>query len=102
MKVRYVARVARGLAVAALPVAFAMDAGAQQSQWALTGANGPLYSMRATGLATDAAGATLTLRSDSALSSMSGSIGATIPADSFRLRRVRIVADVETKDLTGG
>src|SRR4029079_4718134 len=75
---------------------------AQQSQWALMGANWSFYSIRTAGLATDAAGATLTLRSDSALTAMSGSIGASIAADSFRLRRVRIIADVETRDVTGG
>ena len=86
----------------AMLVAGAHASLAQQTQWALTGANWSFYAMRVSGLATDATGATLTLRSDSAATAMSGSIGATIAADSFRLRRVRIVADLDAKDLTGG
>lgn len=84
-------------------VALLLLAVQQQSTWTLGGTPGAGYTMLATsGSAIDRAGATLALRSDSASPSAFGSISGSVVADSFRLRRVRIVADIETKNVTGG
>jgi carboxyl-terminal processing protease len=58
--------------------------------------------MSAVGSATDGTGAVLTLRSTTATASAYGSISGSISADSFRLRRVRIVADIDARDVSGG
>ncbi len=56
----------------------------------------------ARGSALDSAGATLTLRSDAAPPSTFGTITGTVPADSFRGRWVRIIADVDARNVSDG
>lgn len=70
--------------------------------WRLGGTAANAYSMTAAGSALDRAGATLTLRSDSAAPSVFGTVASVVVADSFRLRRVRIIADIDAKGVTGG
>jgi hypothetical protein len=50
----------------------------------------------------DRNGATIGLRSDTASTSVYGSISGSVPADSFRRRRIRISADIEAKNAVGG
>lgn len=84
-------------------IALALVVLAQQSTWTKTGTPGANYVLvAATGTALDRTGATLTLRSDSATAAQFGTITGTIPADSFRGRRVRIIADVDTRNVSGG
>jgi C-terminal processing protease CtpA/Prc len=85
--------------LAASPMVLAM----QQPTWSKSGNAAAAYVMvSTTGSAMDRTGATLTLRSDTAGPSMFGTITASIPADSFRGRRVRIVADIDAQSVTGG
>ncbi|HTE48068.1 MAG TPA: S41 family peptidase [Gemmatimonadaceae bacterium] len=70
--------------------------------WVLGGTPGAEYTMSALGRGTDAAGATLTLRSTTASARAVGSVSASTPADTFRLRRVRIVADIDVRDAATG
>ena len=72
-------------------------------RWTLGGTPNAGYVMTATsGSATDRRGAALGLRGDSVAAGAFGSISGSIPADSFRGRRVRIVGDIDTKNVTGG
>ena len=67
--------------LAAIPILLV----AQQPTWSRGGNPAAAYTIvTATGSALDRAGATLTLRSDTAGSSMFGLISATIAADSFK------------------
>jgi C-terminal processing protease CtpA/Prc len=79
-----------------------LPAVAQQAPWVLSGAGAAQYTLlTATGSALDRTGATLTLRSDTAKPSAFGTILARTPADSFRGRRVRIIADIDAHNVTG-
>lgn len=75
----------------------------QQPRWTLGGTPGAGYTLVSTaGSAVDRSGATLAMRADTAPASAFGSISASVPADSFRLRRVRIIADIDAKNVSGG
>lgn len=75
----------------------------QEPVWRKAGASGADYAMVvATGSPLDRTGATLTLRSDTAPRSLFGTITGSVPADSFRGRRVRIIADIEARNVSGG
>lgn len=58
--------------------------------------------MSALGSVTEKAGARLTLRSTNAAGTSFGTIAGTIEADKYRLQRVKIVADIEAHDVSGG
>jgi hypothetical protein len=65
------------------------------------------YSMDASGLATDAGGATLTLRGPAAGAGAGagpgfGATSSTIPADAVRLRRLTLSGELQTADVSGG
>jgi len=82
---------------------FALLALLQQPNWTLGGSSSGAYTLVSTrGFALDRNGATITLRSDTASASSSGSITGSVPADRFRRRRVRIIADIEVKNAVGG
>ncbi len=66
------------------------------------GTPGVVYESSGSGNGTDGLGARLTIRSDSAPGNAYGTIATTVPADSFRSRRVRLVAQVVTRDVIGG
>lgn len=84
-------------------IALALAVFAQQPTWTKGGTPGADYVLvAATGAALDRTGATLTLRSDSATAAQFGTITGTVPADSFRGRRVRIIADVDARNVSGG
>jgi carboxyl-terminal processing protease len=88
-----------GLALAAIAfLQVAQDA--RPAGWVLGGTNPSGYVMTATGVATDAEGATLMLRSTTAAPTAFGSINDRTPADTLRARRVRISADIETRDVS--
>src|SRR5262245_26304366 len=75
----------------------------QQPTWTLGGSSPGAYTLVATsGSALDRTGATIALRSDTASTSVFGSISGSVPADSFRRRRVRISAEIEAKNVVGG
>ncbi|HEY7395189.1 MAG TPA: S41 family peptidase [Gemmatimonadaceae bacterium] len=82
---------------------FALLALLQQPTWMLGGNSSQAYTLVSTrGSALDRSGATIALRSDTASTSAVGSITGSAPADSFRRRRVRIIADIETKNVVVG
>jgi len=82
---------------------FALLAWLQQPTWILAGNASQAYTLVSThGSAFDRNGATIALRSDTASTSAVGSITGSAPADSFRRRRVRIIADIETKNVIVG
>ncbi len=66
------------------------------------GTSGVVYQTSGAGNGMDQAGARLTIRSDSAPSTAYGTIATQVPADGFVSRRVRLIADVATSDVTGG
>src|ERR1051325_9367586 len=79
-----------------------LPAVAQQAPWVLSGAGAAQYTLlTATGSALDRTSATLTLRSDTAKPSAFGTILARTPADSFRGRRIKIIADIDAQNVTG-
>src|SRR5690349_20128320 len=84
-------------------VASSLTLAIQQATWTRGGTAGADYVLvAATGSAIDAAGALLTLSSDSAKAPTFGTISASVPADSFRGRRVRIMADFDVQNVTVG
>jgi len=86
-----------------LPLLFALLAWLRQPTWTLGGSSPGAYTLVATsGSVLDRTGATIALRSDTASASVFGSISGSVPADSFRRRRVRISADIEAKNVVGG
>ncbi len=72
-----------------------------QTEWRLGSPPG-VYAMDASGTATLADGASLTLRSVSAANQGGGSVLASIPAESLRGRRVILTGDLQTRDAAGG
>ncbi len=68
---------------------------AAATDWMLSG-DGTAYTMEASGRATDAAGATLSLRCLNAQATTLGTAISRVSADAFRLRRVLLTADVQT------
>lgn len=66
------------------------------------GTPGISYEITGTGSATDTIGAVLSVRSTTAPVTAFGSVQATLGADSFRLRKVRLVAEIEAHDVAGG
>lgn len=70
-------------------------------KWILSGSNPSNYVMTTDGSPLTASGATLSLRSATATGTGFGSLGTPIPVDTFAGRRVRISADIETKDVSG-
>lgn len=84
-----------------LALAFALVT--QQTPWAQGSGGLALYRMlSASGSAFDSAGATLTLRSDTAPPSAFGTIRAILPAVPYRGQQVILSADIETHEVTGG
>lgn len=75
----------------------------QQTPWAQGSGGLALYRMlSASGSAFDSAGATLTLRSDTAPASAFGTIRTILPAAPYREQQVILSADIETHEVTGG
>ncbi|MEO8619560.1 MAG: S41 family peptidase [bacterium] len=68
--------------------------------WSLRGTNSSSYTMTADGSPLTAAGATLSLKSTSATANGFGALTAGVPADTLAGRRVRISADIETRDVS--
>jgi hypothetical protein len=81
-----------------LPHALAAQSAAP---WSRGGSDAAAYAMDARGSATDSAGASVLLRSTGATDGF-GSTGSSIPADSFRLGRVRLSGEVRTRGAIGG
>lgn len=54
------------------------------------------------GNATDPGGARLRVQCSTAIANTFGSLSATLPADTFRTRRVRISADIDARNVSGG
>lgn len=100
----HVLRVAASSLLASLCVAPSLVAGQQVNrEWILGGTPDAGYVITAAeGSAAGHRGATIGLRGDSVAASAWGTISATLPADSFRLRRIRLVADIETKNVRNG
>lgn len=69
--------------------------------WVQSGTPGA-YTSTATGSAMDVVGAVLTLHSTTATSAAIGTIRWTMPADTFRARRLRLSADIDARDVPGG
>ena len=69
-------------------------------KWSLGGSSPSDYVMTANGSPMSAAGATLSLRSTSSTAAGFGALGAVSRADTLAGRRVRISADIETKDVS--
>lgn len=87
----------------AMLVGFPLAVAAQQSAWSRGGMAGADYVLVvATGSVFDRDGATLTLRSAAAKAPTFGTITGSAPADDFRGRRVRIVADIEVRNASDG
>ena len=88
--------------VLALIVAIQVASQPQQSAWVLPAANTP-YTGTASGLVTDPAGATVTISNPPtvSLSSVAGRASATLPAESFRGRRVVLRGELQTKGCAG-
>jgi carboxyl-terminal processing protease len=59
------------------------------------------YTMEATGRATDAAGATITLRAPAQPTGF-GNTSSTIPADAVRLKRITLSGELQSTDVSGG
>lgn len=75
--------------------------GSPSVPWKIAGTNPANYAMTVNGLATDAAGATLSLRSlPEATPTAYGTVTGHLAADTFRGRKVRISADLETRDVS--
>jgi len=91
----------RALLFTLLPVLSTLQvAGAQDpGMWALKGSTPSNYAMTADGSPMTSAGATLSLRSTVPVATGFGSLGARMPADTLAGRRVRISADIETRDV---
>ena len=83
-------------ALSALRVTQAQDA----LKWSLGGSNPSGYVMTADGSPMTAAGATLSLRSTISTAGRFGSMGAAMRADTLAGRRVRISADIETREVS--
>jgi C-terminal processing protease CtpA/Prc len=85
-----------------LALSLAVVLALQESRWTLGGTPGGRFVIvSAAGSVVDRTGATLVLRSDSAPPGAFGTISGSVPADSFRSRRVRLIADVDAKDVAG-
>ncbi len=69
-------------------------------KWSLGGANPSGYVMTADGSPMTVSGATLSLHSTSAPASGYGSLSSSMRVDTLAGRRVRILADVETRDIS--
>jgi len=69
-------------------------------KWTLGGSAAANYVMTADGSPLGAPGAALSLRSTTTTASGFGSLSTFIPVDTFAGRRVRISADIETKDVS--
>ena len=69
-------------------------------KWMLGGSAATNYVMTADGSPLGAPGAALSLRSTAATANGFGSLATSIPIDTFAGRRVRISADIETKDVS--
>src|SRR4051812_29141253 len=84
-----------------LPILCAVQVAGGQAvvKWALGGSNPTGYTMSANGSPMTDEGATLTLQSTSPTVTGFGVATATIRADTLAGRRVRISADIETKDV---
>jgi Peptidase family S41 len=74
----------------------------QASEWTLSGARPAAYVLEASGRATDANGATVSLRSAADTSGISGSASSRLPADALRGRRVTISGELQTRGVSGG
>src|SRR4051794_9350633 len=85
-----------------LPVLSALRvSGAQEAlKWSLGGSNPAGYTMTADGSPMTVAGATLSLRSTASPSRGYGALATGIRADTLAGRRVRISADIETRDVS--
>ncbi len=81
-------------------IALALSVLVQQQTWT-KGGPAEYVLVEAKGSALDAAGATLTLRADTSRANGFGTIVASVPADSFRGRRVRISAEIQAQRVTG-
>ncbi|HEY4215531.1 MAG TPA: S41 family peptidase [Gemmatimonadaceae bacterium] len=84
------------LVFSALPTAHAQ----RGFNWAVAGTNPSGYRMTSDGSPTSASGATLSLQSTNATATSFGTLSASIPADTLAGRRVRISADIETRDVS--
>jgi hypothetical protein len=83
-------------------IALALAVLAQQPAWTKGGTpGGDHVIVAATGSAFEGAGASLTLRSNTAPPSMVGTVEASVSADSFRGRRVRLKADIDARGVAG-
>src|SRR4051812_39907170 len=96
------ARISATLVLLASPALVTVRA--QSAQWGKAGMPRRAYEIISTaGVATDNVGATIALRSVStAATSGFGTITGVLPADTFRMRRVRLSADIDTKNVTTG
>jgi carboxyl-terminal processing protease len=74
----------------------------EATDWALAGASRTLYVMDAKGRATDANGATISLRSVADSPGAFGSVSSRIPAEALRASRVTIAAELQTRGAVGG
>jgi carboxyl-terminal processing protease len=74
--------------------------GSPRADWMLAGSDRQGYVMTATGVPTEPAGATLTLRSTSATGVGFGTITGGVRADTLAGRLVRISADIEARDVS--
>jgi hypothetical protein len=88
--------------LALLAALFARQVADAQSafKWTLGGPAASNYIMTADGAPLDVPGASLSLKSATTMASAFGSLSGSIPADTFAGRRVRISADIETKDVS--
>ena len=90
------------LAIALLAIPLLQAAQQPAPTWITAGTPGGAYTSTTSGSATDAMGAVLTMRSTTASADDFGVIRTTMPPDSFRGRRIRITADIDTRNLPGG
>jgi carboxyl-terminal processing protease len=73
----------------------------QQSTWVVGGTGAAQYVTKAVGNPQSAAGAAIEVGSTTAPANVFAAVSTTLPATNFHTRRVRVVADVETRDVTG-
>jgi carboxyl-terminal processing protease len=80
-----------------------MQAAPQTPTWVpgVTPALKSAYTMSGTGSATDSAGAVVHISSSTAPAAAFVSMSTTIPADSFRARRIRVSVEIDARDAAG-
>src|SRR6185369_1818533 len=74
---------------------------AQQPAWTAGGSAAAQYVSKATGDPTSANGAVVELGSSTAAPNAFGTISVKLPADAYRGRRIRVVADVAASNVSG-